>query len=82
MISVSAGHQFAVNRWNPGYTGGKTGPGQGAQGGSKPMSQGMSQVGSKVPGAEQTPSQGVGSGGIFVLFIFSCTKAPSRIFAC
>ena len=69
MISVSAGHQFAVNRWNPGYTGGKTGPGQGAQGGSKPMSQ----VGSKVQGAEQTPSQGVGSGGIFVLFYFSCT---------
>ena len=23
VISVSAGHQFAVNRWNPGYTGGK-----------------------------------------------------------
>lgn len=40
VISVSAGHQFAVNRWNPGYTGGKersgaqeTGPAQ-SQGGA------------------------------------------------
>ena len=23
MLSVSAAHQFAVNRWNPGYTGGR-----------------------------------------------------------
>ena len=25
MLSVSAAHQFAVNRWNPGYTGGTRG---------------------------------------------------------
>ena len=23
MLSVSAAHQFAVNRWNPGYSGGR-----------------------------------------------------------
>jgi len=33
VISVSAGHQFAVNRWNPGYTGGTKQP---APAGGKP----------------------------------------------
>ena len=72
VISVSAGHQFAVNRWNPGYSGGKTGGGAGGQV-VPPANQG----GPKVPGSEPSPGPGgqvVGSGGIFCfVFIFICT---------
>ena len=65
MISVSAGHQFAVNRWNPGYTGGSK-SGQGVQG-ARPMSQGATQGGSEQATGHQGPA--AGSGGIFVLFV-------------
>ena len=66
VISVSAGHQFAVNRWNPGYTGGKTsGQASGQPGHTGPR---------VTPGADQSHGQSsgqvAGSGGSFVLFLY------------
>lgn len=43
---MSAGHQFAVNRWNPGYTGGKER--SGAQETAPAQSQGGAGAGSSV----------------------------------
>ena len=69
MISVSAGHQFAVNRWNPGYTGGSK-SGQGGQGAKLMSAQ---------EGSEQATGQGgpaASSGGSFILFVFSFIQSP------
>ena len=80
VISVSAGHQFAVNRWNPGYTGqvakaagqlaGQCAPGQAAGHPGGPKS-------ADPPTGPAEPGAVVGPGGIFCLFFFSCTTAPA-----
>ena len=68
MISVSAGHQFAVNRWNPGYTGGKP-AGQAGQPGGQPGGQPSGGPKSAEQATGGSTAQSVASsGGIFCLF--------------
>ena len=66
VISVSAGHQFAVNRWNPGYTGGSKGAHSqgGGQGGQGAQSQ------SSGPGSDLAQGTVASSGGLFCFILF------------
>ena len=75
VISVSAGHQFAVNRWNPGYAGGnvKSGVAGGQSKSSVSGSGGASEQAAGVTSSGHQASQASSGGIIFVCFVMFTT---------